>query len=339
MKSNIGRKPGGMMAVLAAVVMLACAFTACTGGFTAATGTESAIITASLSTPPSGTGRVPSYTVTTSVTPGQTERPTEEGVPEFSGSPYAAVNGNIPRFDLPVTESVSYEHYSELDSLGRCGAAEACIGRDLMPEEERGSIGQIKPSGWHTVKYDFVDGKYLYNRCHLIGWQLTGENANERNLITGTRYMNVDGMLPFENMVADYIKETGNHVLYRATPVFIGSELVARGVQMEGWSVEDNGDGICFNVFVYNCQPGIQIDYSDGSSRLAEQETASPEPGASATAAPESRDYILNTSSKKFHYPSCPSVKTISDSNKESFCGTRQELIDAGYSPCGACKP
>lgn len=339
MKSNIGRKLSGRMpAVLAAIVILACVFTACTGGFTAATGTESAIITASLSTPPSGTGKVPSDTVTPSVTPGGTERPTEEGVPEFSGSPYAAVNGNIPRFDT-VTEPVSYEHYSELDSLGRCGAAEACIGRDLMPEEERGSIGQIKPSGWHTVKYDIVDGKYLYNRCHLIGWQLTGENANERNLITGTRYMNVAGMLPFENMVADYIKETGNHVLYRATPVFIGSELVARGVQMEGWSVEDNGDGICFNVFVYNCQPGIQIDYSDGSSRLAEQATASPEPGASATAAPESRDYILNTSSKKFHYPSCPSVKTISDSNKESFYGTRQELIDAGYSPCGVCKP
>ena len=162
----------------------------------------------------------------------------------------------------------SYETYSPLDELGRCGVAQANIGLDLMPTEKRGSIGQVKPSGWQTVKYDIVDGKYLYNRCHLIGYQLSGENANRENLITGTRYMNVEGMLPFENMVADYVKETENHVLYRVTPVFEGSELVARGVQIEALSVEDNGDGICFNVFVFNVQPGIVIDYATGDSHL-----------------------------------------------------------------------
>ncbi|WP_426351386.1 DNA/RNA non-specific endonuclease [Alloiococcus sp. CFN-8] len=189
-------------------------------------------------------------------------------IPEFSGTPYIAINNNIPDFSPSDYTTTSYENYSELDSLGRCGVAMASIGTDLMPTEERGNIGHVKPTGWQTVKYDIVDGKYLYNRCHLIGYQLTAENANKENLITGTRYMNVDGMLPFENMVADYIKETNNHVLYRITPIYEGNNLVATGVQMEAYSVEDNGDGISFNVFVYNAQPGVTIDYSTGESWL-----------------------------------------------------------------------
>lgn len=184
--------------------------------------------------------------------------------------PYTVLNNNIPEFDETVLSETSFEQYSELDALGRCGAAMACIGTDLMPTEERGAIGPVKPTGWHTVKYDCVDGKYLYNRCHLIGFQLTGENANERNLITGTRFMNVEGMLPFENMVADFIKKTGYHVLYRVTPVFEGNNLLAEGVRIEAKSVEDDGDGICLYVFVYNIQPGVELDYSTGKSRLTE---------------------------------------------------------------------
>ena len=187
-----------------------------------------------------------------------------QDVPAFSGEPYVVIADNQPLFDEADMTAVSYEFYSELDDLGRCGYTMACIGKDLMPTDDRESISQVKPTGWKQKQYDFVDGKSLYNRCHLIGFQLTGENANERNLITGTRYMNVDGMLPFENMVADYIKETGNHVLYRVTPIFQGDELVARGVQMEAFSVEDNGEGICFHVYVYNNQPGVTIDYATG---------------------------------------------------------------------------
>lgn len=194
-------------------------------------------------------------------------------VPAFSDKPYVVINDNQPEFSAEDMTADAYEFYSELDSLGRCGYAMACIGKELMPTEDRGSIGQVKPSGWQTVKYDFVDGKYLYNRCHLIGFQLTGENANTRNLITGTRYLNVEGMLPFENLVADYIKETDNHVLYRVTPIFDGDNLVARGVQIEAISVEDNGEGICFNVYAYNNQPGVVIDYATGTSAVATADT------------------------------------------------------------------
>lgn len=193
-----------------------------------------------------------------------------EQIPAFDAVPYVEIDGNIPRFEEADKTTTSFEQYSELDALGRCGTAFANIGRDLMPGEERGPIGQVKPSGWHTVKYDFVDGKYLYNRCHLIGYQLTGENANEKNLITGTRYMNIEGMLPFENMVDDYVEATNHHVLYRVTPIYEGANPVASGVLMEGWSVEDEGRGICFCVYVYNCQPGIAIDYATGDSRLLE---------------------------------------------------------------------
>ena len=204
-----------------------------------------------------------------------------------------------------------------------------------MPTEERGSIGQVKPSGWHTVKYDIVDGKYLYNRCHLIGYQLSAENANTKNLITGTRYMNVQGMLPFENMVADYVKETNNHVLYRVTPIFDGTNLVAKGVQMEAKSVEDKGAGICFNVFVYNVQPGITIDYSTGASWLV---NSTKEPETSST--PEiTVTYIYNKNTKKFHRVGCYSVDQMKESNKGYFEGSRSDMIQRGYSPCKNCNP
>ena len=190
-----------------------------------------------------------------------------EEIPPFSGEAYIAINGNVPFFVEEELTTVSYEEYAELDDLGRCGVTEACIGIDIMPTEDRGDIGSVKPSGWKSVKYDIVEGKYLYNRCHLIGFQLAGENANKRNLITGTRYLNIEGMLPFENLVADYVQETENHVMYRVTPIFEGDDLVAQGVVMEGWSVEDEGEGVCFCVYAYNAQPGITIDYATGESR------------------------------------------------------------------------
>lgn len=193
-----------------------------------------------------------------------------ESIPEYSGNPYVIINNNEPNFDYNNLPSESFEEYSSLDLLGRAGTAFANIGIDLMPTEERESIGMVKPTGWHTVKYDIVSGKYLYNRCHLIGYQLTGENANEENLITCTRFMNTVGMLEFENKVAEYIKETNNHVLYRATPIFEGNYLLAKGVQLEAYSVEDNGKSIKFNVFIYNVQDGIEIDYQTGESKLVE---------------------------------------------------------------------
>lgn len=257
-----------------------------------------------------------------------------EEVPEYSGEPYAVLENNEPGFAKEDMTEESYEVYSELDWGGKCGVAEANIGEELMPTEERGQIGQIKPSGWQLVKYDNVDGKYLYNRCHLIGYQLTGENANEKNLITGTRYMNTEGMLPFENMVADYIKETGNHVLYRVTPIFEGDNLVASGVQMEAKSVEDDGEGICFNVYVYNVQPGIEIDYATGESWLEETKNEEKEVDKS-----EGVTYILNTNSKKIHDTECESVKDIKTKNKEVYEGTREEILARGYEPCGKCKP
>ncbi len=251
-------------------------------------------------------------------------------IPEYSGSSYYVLNDNVPMFSKEDFVSESYETYSPLDPQGKCGVAIANIGLDLMPTEERGSIGQVKPSGWQTVKYDNVDGKYLYNRCHLIGFQLTGENANERNLITGTRYMNVEGMLPFENMVADYVKETGNHVLYRVTPVFEADHLVASGVQMEAMSVEDDGEGICFNVYVYNVQPGIEIDYATGNSRYV---------GEKEMSNPQGTTYILNTNNKKIHRMDCSSVKDMSEKNKQEYSGDKSMLEAQGYESCQRCKP
>jgi len=194
-----------------------------------------------------------------------------DSIPEFDeNNPYVIINDNVPFFTDDEITAESYEQYGALDGLGRCTVAIACIGIEIMPTEERGSIGSVKPSGWQTVKYDFISGNYLYNRCHLIGYQLSGENANKQNLITGTRYLNIDGMLPFEDMVADYVKETQNHVMYRVTPIFEGDNLVASGVLIEAYSVEDKGEGITFNIYAYNCQPGVIIDYATGDSHPKE---------------------------------------------------------------------
>ena len=287
-------------------------------------------------------------------------------VPAYSGKPYTAVNNNEPYFTSDNLTTEAFENYSELDALGRCGVAYANVCLETMPTEKRGSISEVKPTGWHSVKYDNVDGKSLYNRCHLIGYQLTAENANQQNLITGTRYLNVDGMLPFENMVADYVKETDNHVLYRVTPIFTGDNLVADGVLMEGYSVEDEGDGICFCVYAYNVQPGITIDYATGDSWLSsEKENSDSSSGGNSavsqsaadksgtqqaavqtesvkeTSAPVSTgtEYILNTNTKKFHYPSCSSVKQMKASNKKEYTGSRDDLIAQGYDPCKKCNP
>lgn len=287
-------------------------------------------------------------------------------VPAYSGEPYTAVNNNEPYFTSDNLTTEAFENYSELDALGRCGVAYANVCLESMPTEKRGSISEVKPTGWHSVKYDNVDGKSLYNRCHLIGYQLTAENANQQNLITGTRYLNVDGMLPFENMVADYVKETDNHVLYRVTPIFTGDNLVADGVLMEGYSVEDEGDGICFCVYAYNVQPGITIDYATGDSWLSSekgnsdsssggnsavsqsaadksgtQQAAVQTESVKETSAPVSTgtEYILNTNTKKFHYPSCSSVKQMKASNKKKYTGSRDDLIAQGYDPCKKCNP
>lgn len=259
---------------------------------------------------------------------------TINNIPAFSDEPYVVIKDNIPDFTDADKTTVSFEKYSELDSLGRCGVTMACIGTDIMPTEERGSIGQVKPTGWHTVKYDNVDGKYLYNRCHLIGYQLTGENANQKNLITGTRYLNIEGMLPFENMVADYVKETKNHVLYRVTPIFEGNNLLASGVQIEGYSVEDNGEGICFNVYAYNNQPGISIDYKTGDSKLDDGRDFEYESDPNIK---ENPTYILNTNTKKFHSTDCGLAKTIKDKNKKEYSGDTKSLLDDGYTACKNC--
>lgn len=261
-------------------------------------------------------------------------------IPAYSGSTYVNINGGTPNFSKSDLTTKSYEYYSNLDNLGRCGVVYACIGRDIMPTEDRGSIGMVKPTGWHTVKYDCVDGKYLYNRCHLIGYQLTGENANTKNLITGTRYMNVDGMLPFENMVADYVEETGNHVMYRVTPIFDGNNLLASGVQMEAYSVEDEGDGICFNVFVYNVQPQISINYATGESsylgNTTDNNSGSTNNNDENT---QSVTYILNKNTKKIHLPSCYSVDQMKESNKEYYTGDIDDLLSRGYDCCKNCNP
>ena len=251
-------------------------------------------------------------------------------VPAFSGSPYAIVNNNLPFFTSGEITTTAYEHYGALDALGRCTVTMACLGKELMPTKDRGSISSIKPTGWHSVTYACVNGDSLYNRCHLIGWQLSGEDANRENLVTGTRYMNESGMLPFENMLADYIKETGNHVMYRVTPIFTGNDLVCRGVLMEAYSVEDDGEGISFNVFCYNVQPGVIIDYLTGESQAESDETA-PEVPAGAT-------YIINKKSKKFHRLDSKYYGALT-SNMEYTTLSREELIAMGYSPCGTCKP
>ena len=277
------------------------------------------------------TANAPTATSQPSSSPSQpTETITLDTLPPYDQQPYVVLQDNVPGFQESDWTTQAFETYSPLDELGRCGVAYANICRELMPSEERGEIGQVKPSGWHTVTYDVVDGRYLYNRCHLIGFQLAGENANKANLITGTRYLNVVGMLPFENQVADYVEKTGNHVLYRVTPIFQGNNLVASGVQMEAYSVEDQGEGVSFHVYVYNVQPGVVINYATGESWLEEQATPSQEVGA---------QYVLNTSSKKFHLPSCSSVETIREGNRQDYQGSREALVEQGYTPCGVCHP
>ncbi len=250
-------------------------------------------------------------------------------IPEYAGEAYVVLNDNIPFFDQNQVNTDSFEYYSELDAIGRCGVCYANLGRDLMPTEDRESISNVRPSGWVNVPYEFVDGKYLYNRCHLIGFQLAGENANEKNLITGTRYMNVEGMLPFENMVADYIKETGDNVLYRITPIYHQHELVARGVQMEAYSVADKGESICFNVYCYNVQPGVVIDYATGESKEDPQAFQGGEQGT----------FVMNTNNHKFHLPGCSGAKEMNPANRQEFTGSRELLIAQGYKPCGNCDP
>lgn len=262
-------------------------------------------------------------------------------IPPYQGSLSVEINGNVPSFHDNEKTTESFESYSDLDELGRCGVAYACIGSDLMPTEERGQIGEIRPSGWHTVKYDGIDGNYLYNRCHLIAYCLTGENANEKNLITGTRYMNKEGMNPYENMVADYINRTGHHVLYRVTPIFDGDNLLASGVEMEAESMED--DEISFHVYCYNVQPGIEIDYASGESsgpeytgQASESEAA---PAQDSLVFPEDTTYILNTNTHRFHYIDCNSVREMSEKNRQTTNETRDQLMEEGYVPCGNCKP
>lgn len=263
-----------------------------------------------------------------------------DAIPAYDGKAYVAVNNNEPFFTDSDMTTTAFENYSDLDSLGRCGVAYANICKDIMPTEERGKIGMIKPSGWHTVKYDVIKDRYLYNRCHLIGYQLAGENANPKNLITGTRYLNVEGMLPFENLVADYVNNTGNHVLYRVTPMFSGSNLVANGVLIEAKSVEDNGGGILFNVYCYNVQPGVGINYENGDSWL-DGTTGSTSSGSDSSAAENSAADSSNSETmvhitatgKKYHRADC---RTLKKSDTEV---TLDEAKSMGLSPCGICNP
>ena len=278
-------------------------------------------------------------------------------VPAYSGTPYAVMNENNPYFT--ELSNTSYQEYSDLDTLGRCGIAKASIGQDIMPTEKRSDIGMVKPSGWHNKKYDTIKDSdntagYLYNRCHLIGYQLTGQNANPKNLITGTRYLNVTGMLPFENQIADYVHETGNHVEYHVTPVFAGDDLLARGVLMEAESVEDKGKGIKFNVFCYNVQPGIELDYTTGENRLAdESETAETEKTEKTenieqsgypklekiTGSLSDYKYIVNINSKKIHTPDCKSAESMSPKNRRGYNGDLSDLTSAGYELAKDCDP
>ncbi len=275
-------------------------------------------------------------------------------VPAYSGSASVQMNGNVPYFSAAeiqyAKDNPGFEIYGDQDKLGRCSAAWASVGTETMPAEgeERGEIGQVKPSGWQTVKYDSVPGKYLYNRCHLLGWQLTDENANVKNLITGTRSLNTDGMLKYEDDVASYVKRTGNHVLYRVTPVFVDDELLARGVLMEARSVEDDGAGLSFCVWAYNVQAGITIDYADGTSSEmpilpAGDEGSADDAAAAEESAPAAEEqthtYILNTSTGKFHLPSCNQIKKMKEANKSEVESTRSDMIANGYSPCAKCNP
>ena len=273
---------------------------------------------------------------------------TYESIPSFAGKASTPINGNVPFFTTKEKKNTkSFESYSRLDNLKRCGVAYANLSKELMPTEKRGAIGKIKPTGWHTYKFaDIIQDRYLYNRCHLIAFCLAGENANKKNLITGTRYMNVDGMLPYEEKVAKYIDKTDNHVLYRCTPIFVDDELVCRGVMMEAYSVEDHGRGISFNVFCHNVQPNIDIDYQTGAAKVAEAPAPQPEATVQESVqAPiqasvqATADYVLNTNTKKIHLPGCKSVSTIKPENRQDVNCSISDLEAQGYTRCGNCHP
>ena len=337
---------------LALVIATLLTFTAC-GTDSAATSSSVLSVNDNYSSADSVSSSIKGYTSSTVsehyVGNGQAETLTVSDIPAYSGSPYVIINNNLPNFSADELTDTSYESYSELDLFGRCGVAIASCGVEIMPgkNEERGDISSIKPTGWVQAKYNGISGGYLWNRCHLIGWQLSAENANPKNLITGTRYMNTEGMLPYENMIADYILETGNHVAYRVTPIYNGSNLVCSGVQLEGYSVEDKGDGVIFNVYCYNVQPGISINYATGESRdLAirvegEEETAvssqqqvqSTEQSVASettTQVTEEMVWIPNTGSKYHSNPSCSGMKSPSQVPLSN-------AIYRGFEPCKKC--
>lgn len=298
----------------------------------------------------SDTGSVSSSTASQSASSNTVNSDSVGSVPKYSGEASITINNNVPKFTKKQLASAkSYQKYGKLDNYGRATSCIACIGKEIMPTTKRGSIGMIKPSGWHLVKYDFVDGKYLYNRCHLIAYELTGVDGKShylaQNLVTGTRYMNIEGQLPYENMTTEYIKSTGNHVLYRSTPIFIGDNLLCSGVHMEAESIEDNGKGIKFNVYCYNVQPKVVIDYATGDSHLfSDKSTASSSNSSNSvsnasTSSSGKNIYVINTNTKKFHKPSCASVKQTLAQNKKTVHETRTQLINEGYSPCKRCNP
>ncbi len=329
-----------MKKLLALILVLLILLCGCGGAQTAKDNSASSFVSSSdESSKPISSQEVHESSKPNSV--GSNQKPADSGsIPAYSGSPFAVLNGNTPNFDTAVLSLTAYENYSALDSLGRCGAATAVCGREIMPAagEERGSISSVKPSGWIQAKYDGVSGGYLWNRCHLIGWQLSAENANKRNIITGTRYMNVEGMLPFENMVADYIEETGNHVAYRITPIYSGQNLVCSGVQMEAYSIEDEGEGICFNVYCYNVQPGITINYATGASSSASVSSKAPasseKPAVSSNPAPEEPQENMvwksKTGSKYHSKASCSNMKNPTEI-------TKSHAVSIGLSPCSKC--
>lgn len=253
-------------------------------------------------------------------------------------TPWTEENGNIPYFTDKEKELGVFEKYSDFDSLGRCGVAFANVCQELMPTESRGEIGMVKPAGWHTVKYDCVNGKYLYNRCHLIGFQLAGENANELNLITGTRYLNIDGMLDHENEIASYVRKTNHHVLYRVTPIYDGDNLLCDGLLMEAWSVEDNGEGVCFCIYARNIQPGIAINYKTGDSILIRSKEM-PSSNEDQEYHKGDQVYIINRSNHKFHTETCTYVTKMNFENREEYEGELKWLLDNGYEPCKVCRP
>lgn len=266
-------------------------------------------------------------------------------IPEWSGKPYVEINGNFPLFDTENLSTDTYEIYYNLDSLGRCTLADAIVGPETMPVEKRGNISMIKPTGWHTDKYSFVNGESLYNRCHLIAYYLGAENANPYNLVTGTRYMNEDGMNDFENLVGDYMKETGNHVRYRVTPKWTGDNLICDGLLVEAYSIEDDGDDVCFCIYAYNVQPGVVIDYKTGDNYAedgngkTEQNNYKPSGSSYTTDEDVYGDYVLNTKKKKFHRPECDGAQTMNQENRKDYSGSRNALIEDGYTPCQSCNP